>query len=136
MGPFRTVSDDFRPCSDVFGRWRTVSDRFRIVSFRHFEDRFRTIFRPFLIVFGLFSNRFRTVLGDFGALSDRFRTTPLKIRNLNYNTYGTDKFSNFKILNISQNENNSKFDIKINLPGSKEKLIKNRTFFWFKYTLI
>ncbi len=48
-----------------------------------------------------------------------------KIRNLNYNTYGTDKLSNFKILNISQNENNSKFDIKINLPGSKEKLIKN-----------
>ena len=48
-----------------------------------------------------------------------------KIRNSNYNTYGTDKLSNFKILNILQNENNSKFDIKINLPGSKEKLIKN-----------
>ncbi len=48
-----------------------------------------------------------------------------KIRNLNYNTYGTDKLSNFKILNISQNENYSKFDVKINLPGSKQKLIKN-----------
>ena len=44
---------------------------------------------------------------------------------MNYSTYGTDKLSNFKIFNISQNENYSKFDIKISLPGSKEKLIKN-----------
>ena len=48
-----------------------------------------------------------------------------KIRNLNYNTYGTNKLSNFKILNILQKENYSKFDIKITLPGSKENLIKN-----------
>ena len=62
----------------------------------------------------------------FICLDDRNNSHVIrKIRNLNYNTYGTDKLSNFKILNISQNENNSKFDIKINLPGSKEKLIKN-----------
>ena len=48
-----------------------------------------------------------------------------KIRNLNYNTYGTNKLSNFKILNILQKENYSKFDIKITLPGSKENFIKN-----------
>ncbi len=48
-----------------------------------------------------------------------------KISNLNYNTYGTNKLSNFKILNILQKENYSKFDIKITLPGSKENLIKN-----------
>ena len=48
-----------------------------------------------------------------------------KINNLNYNTYGTNKLSNFKILNILQKENYSKFDIKITLPGSKENFIKN-----------
>ena len=48
-----------------------------------------------------------------------------KIKNLNYNTYGTNKLSNFKIFNISQNENYSKFDIKINLPGTKINFIKN-----------
>ena len=48
-----------------------------------------------------------------------------KISNLNYNTYGTNKLSNFKILNILQKENYSKFDIKITLPGSKENFIKN-----------
>ena len=46
-----------------------------------------------------------------------------KIRNLNYNTYGTDKLSNFKIFNILQKENYSKFDIKINLPGVKNFII-------------
>jgi len=48
-----------------------------------------------------------------------------KIKNLNYNTYGTNKLSNFKILNIIQNENYSKFDIRINLPGTKVNFIKN-----------
>ena len=62
----------------------------------------------------------------FICLDDKINKQVIKkIRNLNYSTYGTDKLSNFKILNISQNENYSKFDIKINLPGSKEKLIKN-----------
>ncbi len=62
----------------------------------------------------------------FICLDDKINKQVIKkIRNLNYNTYGTDKLSNFKILNILQNENYSKFDIKINLPGSKEKLIKN-----------
>tara|TARA_B100002051_G_scaffold273085_1_gene311153 strand:+ start:782 stop:2176 length:1395 start_codon:yes stop_codon:yes gene_type:complete len=46
-----------------------------------------------------------------------------KIKNLNYNTYGIDKLSNFKIFNILQKENYSKFDIKINLPGVKNFII-------------
>jgi len=46
-----------------------------------------------------------------------------KIKNLNYNTYGIDRLSNFKIFNISQKENYSKFDIKINLPGVKNFII-------------
>ena len=62
----------------------------------------------------------------FICLDDKINNQVIKkIRNLNYNTYGTNKLSNFKILNISQNENYSKFNIKISLPGSKEKLIKN-----------
>ena len=62
----------------------------------------------------------------FICLDDKINKQVIKkIRNLNYSTYGTDKLSNFKILNISQNENYSKFNIKIRLPGSKEKLIKN-----------
>ena len=62
----------------------------------------------------------------FICLDDKINKQVIKqIKNLNYNTYGTDKLSNFKIFNISQNENYSKFDIKIKLPGSKEKLIKN-----------
>ena len=48
-----------------------------------------------------------------------------KISNLNYNTYGTNKLSNFKILNILQKENYSKFDLKIDLPGIKKNFIKN-----------
>ncbi len=48
-----------------------------------------------------------------------------KISNLNYNTYGTSKLSNFKILNVLQKENYSKFNLKINLPGAKENFIKN-----------
>ena len=62
----------------------------------------------------------------FICLDDKINKQVIKkIRNLNYSTYGTNKLSNFKILNISQNENYSKFNIKISLPGSKQKLIKN-----------
>ena len=48
-----------------------------------------------------------------------------KIKKLNYNTYGTNKLSNFKIFNILQKENYSKFDLKISLPGIKGSYIKN-----------
>ena len=48
-----------------------------------------------------------------------------KIKNNNYYSYGTKKGSNFQILNISQNVKFSKFDLKIELPGTSKKLIKN-----------
>ena len=48
-----------------------------------------------------------------------------RICNLNYNTYGISKLSNFRILNILQKESYSKFDLKISLPGTKENFIKN-----------
>ena len=46
-----------------------------------------------------------------------------KTKNKNFYTYGIDKNSNFKILNLVQNIKFSKFDLKINIPG-KKKLIK------------
>ena len=45
----------------------------------------------------------------------------------NYYTYGVSKDSNFKISNIIQNINYSKFDLKINIPGTN-KNIKNIKF--------
>jgi len=48
-----------------------------------------------------------------------------KIKSLNYNTYGINSLSNFKIFNITQKENFTKFDIKISLPGVKDGIIKN-----------
>ncbi|MFL2896728.1 MAG: UDP-N-acetylmuramate--L-alanine ligase [Candidatus Pelagibacter sp.] len=48
-----------------------------------------------------------------------------KIKNNNYYSYGTKKGSNFQILNISQNVNFSKFDLKIELPSISKKLIRN-----------
>ncbi len=62
----------------------------------------------------------------FICLDDRNNSQVIKkISNLNYNTYGTSKLSNFKILNVLQKESYSKFDLKISLPGTKENFIKN-----------
>jgi len=62
----------------------------------------------------------------FICLDDNINKEVIKrIKNFNYNTYGTNKFSNFNILNILQKENYSSFDIKINLPSAKINYIKN-----------
>jgi len=62
----------------------------------------------------------------FICLDDKNNSQVIKkIKNLNYNTYGISKLSNFKILNVLQKENYSKFDLKISLPGTKENFIKN-----------
>ena len=62
----------------------------------------------------------------FICLDDKINMDVIKkIKNLNYNTYGTNKSSNFKIFNILQKESYSKFDIKITLPGTKVNFIKN-----------
>ena len=47
-----------------------------------------------------------------------------KIKNKNFYTYGVARKSNFKIFNVIQNVNFSKFDLKINIPANN-KLIKN-----------
>ena len=62
----------------------------------------------------------------FICLDDKNNSQVIKkISNLNYNTYGTSKLSNFKILNVLQKKSYSKFDLKISLPGVKENFIKN-----------
>tara|TARA_B100000965_G_scaffold10839_1_gene8406 strand:+ start:1213 stop:2610 length:1398 start_codon:yes stop_codon:yes gene_type:complete len=62
----------------------------------------------------------------FICLDDKNNSQVIKkISNLNYNTYGLNKLSNFRILDVLQKENYSKFDLKINLPGTKEYFIKN-----------
>ena len=48
-----------------------------------------------------------------------------KLKNKNFLTYGTNKNSNFRIVNISQNTNYSKFDLRINLPGKKHRFIRD-----------
>ena len=48
-----------------------------------------------------------------------------KLKNTNFLTYGVDKKSNFRIFNISQNIYYSKFDIKITIPGKKDKYLRN-----------
>ena len=47
------------------------------------------------------------------------------IKNVNLSTYGTNKNSNFQILNIVQNKDYSKFDLKISIVGAKPRFIKN-----------
>jgi len=62
----------------------------------------------------------------FICLDDKNNSQVIKkIKNLNYNTYGTNNLSNFKILNVLQKESYSKFDLKISLPGTKVNFIKN-----------
>ncbi len=48
-----------------------------------------------------------------------------KIKNQNIVTYGLSEKSNFKIKNINLKTNLSKFDLEINLPNQKKRLIKN-----------
>ena len=63
---------------------------------------------------------------SFVCLDDKNNREVLKkVANKNYSTYGINKNSNFKIINISQKINYSKFDVKITLPGNLVKFIKN-----------
>ena len=48
-----------------------------------------------------------------------------KLKIKNYHTYGTDNNSQFCIKNILQSKDYSKFNVKINIPGKKNFVIKN-----------
>ena len=63
---------------------------------------------------------------NFICIDDKNNKSILsKLKNTNFLTYGVDKKSNFKIFNISQNIYYSKFDIKITIPGKKDKYLRN-----------
>ena len=65
---------------------------------------------------------------SFICIDDKNNREILKnIKNVNLSTYGTNKNSNFQILNIVQNKDYSKFDLKISILGTKARFIKNIT---------
>ncbi len=63
---------------------------------------------------------------NFICIDDKNNKSILsKLKNTNFLTYGVDKKSNFRIFNIYQNIYYSKFDIKIAIPGKKDKYLRN-----------
>ena len=63
---------------------------------------------------------------SFICLDDKMNEILIKgLKNKNYYTYGTNPKSNFLIKNVRLSKAFSKFDLKINLPGKKKRLIKN-----------
>ena len=68
----------------------------------------------------------------FICLDDKNNRSILsKIHNQNIITYGLNEKSNFRVKNINLHKSFSKFDLEINLPNQKKKLIKS-----FKLPLI
>ena len=60
------------------------------------------------------------------GLDDKINSSIIRyIKNKNYLTYGTNKKSNFRIENINENVEFSKFNIVINLPGKKKYILRN-----------
>ncbi len=60
------------------------------------------------------------------CLDDKFNKDVLrKVKLKNYLTYGINRKSNFKINNIKQTKNFSKFNLTISLPGQKKSKITN-----------
>ena len=60
------------------------------------------------------------------CLDDKINSSIIRyIKNKNYLTYGTNKKSNFRIENINENVEFSKFNIVINLPGKKKYILRN-----------
>ncbi len=65
---------------------------------------------------------------SFICIDDKINNELIRlIKNENFYTYGLKSYSNFYISNIYQNKDYSKFDLKINLPNKKKKIIKDLT---------
>ena len=63
---------------------------------------------------------------SFVCIDDKnIKSITNNLSNNNFYTYGIDKNSNYRIINIRQQINFSAFDLKINLQGKKTKIIKN-----------
>ena len=75
--------------------------------------------------FTKFVNKVPSFGKSFICLDDKNNKNLIKrLNNKNFYTYGTNVKSNFYIKNIKQFKQYSEFDININLPNKKKKLIK------------
>ena len=62
---------------------------------------------------------------SFICLDNEYNKEILKsVKNINYNTYGLDKNSNFQIINIVKKKELSFFDLKIKISDSKPRFIR------------
>mgnify|MGYP001160131283 CR=1 FL=1 len=76
--------------------------------------------------FSIFIEKTPSFGKSFICIDDKNNREILKnIKNVNLSTYGTNKNSNFQILNVVQNKDYSKFDLKISILGTKPKNINN-----------
>ena len=76
--------------------------------------------------FSFFINNVPSFGKSFICIDDKNNREILnEIKNKNFYTYGLDKKSNFQISKVSFNQNFSKFNINIRLPGKKNFIFKN-----------
>ena len=62
---------------------------------------------------------------SFVCLDNEYNKEILKsVKNVNYNTYGLDKNSNFRIINVIKKKELSLFDLKIKISDSKPRFIR------------
>ena len=62
---------------------------------------------------------------SFVCLDNEYNKEILKsVKNVNYNTYGLDKNSNFQIINVIKKKDLSLFDVKIKISESKPRFIR------------
>ena len=76
--------------------------------------------------FSFFINNVPSFGKSFICIDDKNNREILnEIKNKNFYTYGLDKKSNFQISKVSFNQNFSKFNLNIRLPGKKNFIFKN-----------
>ncbi|OUW11312.1 MAG: UDP-N-acetylmuramate--L-alanine ligase [Candidatus Pelagibacter sp. TMED166] len=76
--------------------------------------------------FSFFINNVPSFGKSFICIDDKNNREILnEIKNKNFYTYGLDKKANFQISKVSFNQNFSKFNINIRLPGKKNFIFKN-----------
>ncbi|WP_440937651.1 UDP-N-acetylmuramate--L-alanine ligase [Candidatus Pelagibacter sp.] len=73
-----------------------------------------------------FINKVPSIGKSFICLDDKINKEIIKkLKNKNYYTYGFNRNSNFKILNVKRNTDFTEYDLSINLPNKKKILIKS-----------
>ena len=73
-----------------------------------------------------FINKVPSIGKSFICLDDKINKEIIKnLKNKNFYTYGFNRNSNFKILNVKRNIDFTDYDLSINLPNKKKVSIKN-----------